>query len=119
MTTLDVDLLNIARTLMGEGSLTPEQQKAIEQLFLQYGKGVGSFVLTQVGDPELAEEITARVFLTVVSRFCQLRESVLGWLWAIVRTELARHFRGRRHHVSAHGDLLAHAGLPADQIARQ
>jgi len=54
---------------------------------------VGSFVLASVGDEELAEEITARVFLTVVARFDQCRASPAGWLWAIVRTELAGHFR--------------------------
>ena len=62
----------------------------IEQLFRRYGRGVGSYVLTRVGDPELAEEITARVFLTVVRRFDQVRGREAAWLWAIVRSELAR-----------------------------
>ncbi len=50
----------------------------------------------RVGDPELAEEITSRVFLKVVRNHDQLRGPPAPWLWAIVRNELARYFRDRK-----------------------
>jgi RNA polymerase sigma-70 factor (ECF subfamily) len=68
---------------------------SIEQLFLRYGPGVGSYLMARLGNAELAEEITARVFLTVVREYAKCRGSGVGWLWSIVRSELARHFRGR------------------------
>jgi RNA polymerase sigma-70 factor, ECF subfamily len=73
--------------------LTEEARKRIEDLFHRYGAGLASYVLVRVGSPELAEEITARVFLTVVRHFHQQHGSLAGWLWSIVRTELSRHFR--------------------------
>lgn len=73
--------------------MTEDARKRIEDLFLRYGRGVGSYVLVRVGSPELAEEITARVFLSVVRNFHQLNGPVVGWLWSIVRTELSRQFR--------------------------
>ena len=48
----------------------------MERLFRQYGRGVGGYLLARTGDPELAEEITARVFLTVVRRYYGLREEL-------------------------------------------
>ncbi len=71
-------------------------QLSIEQLFLRYGPGVGSYLMARLGNAELAEEITSRVFLTVVREYDKCRGSGVGWLWSIVRSELARHFRGRR-----------------------
>jgi RNA polymerase sigma-70 factor, ECF subfamily len=96
-----------------------DSQREIEQLFRAHGKGVGGYILARVGDPELAEEITARVFLTVVRRYHQQRGSVLGWLWAIVRTELARHFRQRQPQSPPSESLPAPAELPPEQLARR
>ena len=47
-------------------------QLSIEQLFLRYGPGVGSYLMARLGNAELAEEITSRVFLTVVRRVRQV-----------------------------------------------
>ncbi|MCI0459399.1 MAG: sigma-70 family RNA polymerase sigma factor [Gemmataceae bacterium] len=91
----------------------------IEQLFRTHGRGVGNYVLARVGDPELAEEITSRVFLIVVRRYHQRRGSILAWLWAIVRSELARHFRERRQHTPPPDDLPAPLELPPEQLARR
>jgi RNA polymerase sigma-70 factor (ECF subfamily) len=99
--------------------VTQDRRDEIERLFHLWGKGVGSYVLARVGDPELAEEITARVFLTVVRRFDQLRGSAVGWLWAIVRSELARQFRGRNHHPTPLDDLPARDEPPPDGLIRR
>jgi len=75
--------------------LDDDRRQKIERLYRRYGKGVGSFVLARVGDPHLAESITAGIFLLVVRRFAQCRGSPVAWLWSIVRTEVARYFRDR------------------------
>jgi RNA polymerase sigma-70 factor, ECF subfamily len=97
--------------------LTGEQRGEIERLFLQYGKGVGSYLLARVGDPELAEEITSRVFLAVVRHYGQRRGSAAAWLWAIVRSELARHYR--RPAAALDGDLPSAGPGPPEELARR
>ena len=97
--------------------MTSRQQEEIEALFLKYGKGIGSYVLARVGNAELAEEITSRVFLTVVRCYGQQRESAAGWLWSIVRSEVARSFRERRGVASFDSSkIAAEQTLPAQQM---
>jgi len=77
--------------------LPPEQRRRlIEEMFRQYGRGVGSYVLARVGNADAAETITSNVFLIVVRRIEQCRTSPAAWLWSIVRSEIARHFRQHR-----------------------
>lgn len=95
-----------------------DRRDEIERLFRRYGRGVGSYVLTRVGDPELAEEITARVFLKVVRCLEQLRGQEAGWLFAIVRNELARHFRARDRHTPIAPDTPAPDMLPPEYAAQ-
>lgn len=96
-----------------------ERQIEIERLFRQYGKGIGGYVLARIGDAELAEEITARVFLTVVRQIEQRRGHEAGWLWAIARSELARYFRDRSARAPLEADLPAADEPPAEQAARR
>src|SRR5436309_1378434 len=98
--------------------LNEDARKKIEDLFVRYAAGVSRCVLLRVGSPELAEEITARVFLSVVRNFHQQDGSVVGWLWAILRTELARHFREKPHQAYP-PDLAALSALPAEAMERQ
>lgn len=64
-------------------------------------------MLARVGDVDLAETITSSVFLIVVRRIEQCRTSPAAWLWSIVRSEIARHFRGHRGTESLEGRTLA------------
>jgi len=98
--------------------LNEDTRKKIEDLFLRCGRGVGSYVLLRVGSAELAEEITARVFLAVVRSIHQQNGSLLGWLWAIVRSELARHYRERPYQTYP-AQLAATAALPYELLERQ
>lgn len=98
--------------------MTEEARQKIEDLFLRCGPGVGRYVLLRVGSPELAEEISARVFLTVVRQFHQHNGSLLGWLWAIVRTELARHYRQRPLAVCS-TEVASKEPLPLEQMERK
>lgn len=82
---------------------------------------MGGYVVARTGDPELAETITAQVFALVVRKFDQCRQSPAGWLWTIVRSELARHFRDRRSHVplDGSGDQLIDQQPTPLQLLRQ
>lgn len=93
-------------------------RKKIEELFHRYGAGVSRYVLLRVGSPELAEEITARVFLSVVRNIHQQNGAVVGWLWAILRTELSRHFR-QHGHQGYPADLACSLASPSEQLERQ
>lgn len=79
--------------------MTSEQQSLVEDLFAAYSRGVGSFVLARVGDADVAEEVVSRVFVRVTGAIAQCRGAPAAWLWAIVRNELAMHFRGLRSHL--------------------
>jgi RNA polymerase sigma-70 factor (ECF subfamily) len=98
--------------------LNEDTRKKIEELFRRCGRGVGSYVLLRVGSPELAEEITARVFLAVVRSIHQQNGSLIGWLWAIVRSELARHYRERPHQTYP-ADLASASALPLELLEQQ
>ena len=98
--------------------MTETDRQQIAELFQRYGAGIGRYVLLRVGNPELAEEITARVFLAVVRHIHQQKGAVVGWLWAILRTELSRHFRQRRHQPIPL-DVAASNGAPGEELEQQ
>ncbi|MDB5354619.1 MAG: sigma-70 family polymerase sigma factor [Phycisphaerales bacterium] len=75
---------------------------------------MGSYVLARVGNVDVAETITSNVFLIVVRRIEQCRGSPAAWLWSIVRTELARHFRSRRPTVMIDESYADPAAQPSE-----
>ncbi len=85
-----------AHNTHGTFALTSDEQILVEELFADYSRGVGSFVLARVGDAELAEELVSRVFVAAAGAIGQCRGAPAAWLWTIVRNELAMHFRGLR-----------------------
>ncbi|MSU77355.1 MAG: sigma-70 family RNA polymerase sigma factor [Gemmataceae bacterium] len=95
--------------------MTDDERRRIENLFVRCGAGVSRYVLLRVGDAELAEEITARVFLGVVRNIHQQNGSLIAWLWSIVRTELSRHYRARPHCPIAK-EPIAPDPLPFEQM---
>lgn len=96
--------------------LTEPDRQQVESLFRRYGKGVGSYVLTRTRNRELAESITANVFLIVVRRFDQCQGNRVAWLWSIVRTELARHFRDQKAHGPLGADIQDPGAGPSARI---
>lgn len=98
--------------------LSGEHRERAERMFRAYGAGVGGYVLARVRDAELAEAITSGVFLIVVERIGQCRSSEAGWLWSIVRSEIARHFRDRRDHDPLDEAVADGAMSPPERIAR-
>jgi RNA polymerase sigma-70 factor (ECF subfamily) len=99
--------------------LSSSREQEIERLFREYGKGVGSYALARLGDPELAEEISSRVFLQVVRCFHQRRGPTAAWLWAIVRNELARHFRSPLKRKPLDDSIVDGNPLPPEEIERR
>jgi RNA polymerase sigma-70 factor (ECF subfamily) len=101
------------------GPLAPnERSNMVEDLFRQYGRGVGSYILARVGNADVAETITSNVFMIVVRRIEQCRTSPSAWLWSIVRSELARHFRQQRPTVELDEKLCDPSLTPPEVAAR-
>jgi RNA polymerase sigma-70 factor (ECF subfamily) len=98
-------------------SVNADARKKMEDLFVRYAEGVSRCVRLRVGDAELAEEITARIFLTAARHVHQQHGSPPAWLWSIVRTELSRHYR-RPTLARVPEDLPANDALPAEQAER-
>jgi RNA polymerase sigma-70 factor (ECF subfamily) len=98
--------------------LPNERTSQIEELFRQYGRGVGSYILARVGNADFAETITSNVFMIVVRRIDQCRSSPSAWLWSIVRSELARHFRQHRPTVEL-DEKLRDPALTPPELASQ
>ena len=89
----------------------------IEALFRTHARGVGGYVLARVGDAELAEAITSRVFLIVVRSIEQCKTQPTAWLWSIVRSELARHFRDCKNHAQIDESHPDPAAEPSEQAS--
>lgn len=67
----------------------------------------------------MAEELTARVFVTVARKHGQCRGNAAGWLWSIVRSELATHFRRERPASPLACDLPGAGEAPDARAIRQ
>lgn len=97
-----------------------DRREQIEQLFTTYARGVGAYLYARLADAELAEAITSRVFLIVVRSIEQCKGSPVAWLWSIVRSELARHFRDRKRHAPLDESVpAASADEPLERAARR
>lgn len=96
--------------------MTSDQQKEIEALYERHGERVGRYLLARLRDRELAEELTAQVFLTVVKRFQDCHSSPVGWLWSIARSLLAQHWRSLRVHEDLNEDLPSREATPSERL---
>jgi RNA polymerase sigma-70 factor (ECF subfamily) len=88
-----------------EAQAIEDERLRIEALYSRYSRSVARYVFVRTGAEELAEEITSRVFAVVVRKIHQCRGNQTGWLWSIVRSELAMHFRQRRDHAPIDEDV--------------
>jgi RNA polymerase sigma-70 factor, ECF subfamily len=104
-------------SLRGIGLLNDDARRKIEDLFVRYATGVGRYVRLRVGDAELAEEVSARIFLTATRHIEHQQGSAVAWLWSIVRSELARHYRARPTQRFP-TDLPSPEALPPEQAER-
>jgi RNA polymerase sigma factor (sigma-70 family) len=94
--------------------VNPDRRKDIEQFFLTHRRAVGGYVCARVGDVNVAESIAGSIFLTVVRCWDQCHSSRTAWLWAIVRNEVARHFRDHRK-LAGLDEVSDEAASPAEE----
>ena len=97
----------------------PDRREQIEALFRTHARGVGGYLMARLGDPDLAEAITSRVFLIVVRNIEQCKGPPTAWMWSIVRSELARHFRDRKRHARIDESVPDRADEPPEQVANR
>ena len=82
-------------------------------LFARHGPRIHGYVLRRTGDPAVAEDITAVVFLEAWRRRAGVtldQPSALPWLYGVAGNVTRRWHRSRRRHQAA---LTRLAGLPA------
>jgi RNA polymerase sigma-70 factor, ECF subfamily len=88
---------------------------ALGTLYDRYLPAVYRFVLGRVGDPHLAEDLTADTFMAMVESIERARAedelSFAAWLFGIARNKVAEHLRRR----ATHGRLAPEVGLDAEE----
>ena len=70
-------------------------REAISELYEAHARAIHAYVLRRA-DRELADEVTARVFLIVWRRRRDVPEDALPWLYGVARRVLAEERRGAR-----------------------
>jgi len=76
------------------------------------------YLYFRLGDPQLAEDLTAQVFERALPRFMAVQppERLRTWLFTIARNLLIDHYRGRRTTSElASVDLLAHLAVESPE----
>jgi RNA polymerase sigma-70 factor (ECF subfamily) len=99
-----------------------EERAAIEarftQLYRELFPALYGYLRFRVGDPQVAEDLTAQVFERALPRFMAVRppERLRAWLFAIARNLLTDHYRRRRPTSAlASVDLLAHLAVESPE----
>jgi RNA polymerase sigma-70 factor (ECF subfamily) len=71
--------------------------EAIEELYTQHRDSIFTYIFYRVGDPENAEDLTADVFVRMLShlhRYKTGKRPLLAWLYTIARNLVVDHYRG-------------------------
>lgn len=70
-------------------------QPAVETVLTENHRAFLRFLARRLGDEDTAEEVLQQFYLRVVSRSAELRkaESVVAWLYTVLRTTLVDHYR--------------------------
>ena len=78
-----------------------QQHPTIQQLVVEHHGAVFGYAYRLCGDRHLAEDLTQQTFLTAHRKISQLRQSqsVLAWLFTIVRNDFLKEVKRRRPEV--------------------
>ena len=93
----------------GESSSTSKRlQPAVQVVLIENHRAFLRFLVRRLGDEDTAEDVLQQFYLRVVSRGAELRkaESVVAWLYTVLRTTLVDHYRresSRRNRESDYG----------------
>jgi RNA polymerase sigma factor (sigma-70 family) len=85
----------------GMGERVSAEETATERFAAAYAAlfpSLHGFIRFRVGDPHLAEDLTAHVFERALSRLATVREPdrLRAWLFTIARRAITDHYRSRR-----------------------
>jgi RNA polymerase sigma-70 factor, ECF subfamily len=85
---------------------------ALTALYGRYLTPVYQFVLARVGDPHLAEDVTAETFVAMVESIDRLRGedelTFAAWLFGIARHRISDHYRRARGQPELTGEIAPH-----------
>lgn len=89
-------------------------EEALATIYDAYSDRIYRYIYHRVGDPDVAEDLTALTFTKMLEAIHSGREwrtSFSGWLYRIAHNLVVDHFRakGRAHHVSLDTGLPLHA----------
>ncbi len=87
----------LKRSTGADGTATPQAQAAFADLYQSYGARVYAFVRFRVGDPTVAEDLTAEVFARAWAKLDGWRspEAAVAWLFVTARRLTADYHRRR------------------------
>jgi RNA polymerase sigma-70 factor (ECF subfamily) len=77
-----------------------QDREALIEIYNRYYDSVYTYVYYRVPDQPTTEDITAEVFIRMVSRiqaFTYHRQTILAWLYTIARNLVADYFRANKH----------------------
>jgi RNA polymerase sigma factor (sigma-70 family) len=85
--------------------VSPQAPDAIAQLYEAHAAAIHAYALRR-GDRELADEVTARVFLVAARRAASIPEQPLPWLYGVARKVLAEERRGATRRLALRERLI-------------
>lgn len=94
---------------------------AFETFYREHVDAVQGFVARRIGDPHLAADLTADVFLAAIDtahRYRSDRGTPAGWLVGVARNVIADEIRRQRRHQKALRRVSGRRHLTPDAIAR-
>jgi RNA polymerase sigma-70 factor, ECF subfamily len=99
---------------------------ALSEIYDQYESKIYSYIYHRTGDSDLAEDLTAQVFLRVLEAIQQgkaWRSSFSGWLYRIAHNLVIDHYRRRSRNTQVSLDdapvLYANEGDPVKSAERE
>lgn len=95
--------------------------EAFERFYREHLEAVQGFLARRVGDPHLAADLTANVFLAAIDaahRFRGDRGSVRGWIFGVARNVLADEQRQRARRLRTTRRIQGHRLLDEDSLSR-
>lgn len=94
---------------------------AFEAFYREHVEAVQRFVARRVGDPHLAADLTAEVFLAAIDAAGSYRSdrgAPVAWLFGIARNVVSAEHRRAARERRAHGEVEGRRLLDPDDIAR-
>ena len=82
--------------------LAPQRTDAFTELYRRHAPRVYRYLLSRVGDTDVAQELTSETFMAVLQSIAHFRvqSSFVTWLLGIAHHKFADHFRRRRETIS-------------------